>query len=346
MNNLAKRYQGNPILSPESVRPSKTEMVVECLLNPGVFFFENSIWMLVRVAERPVQEDGRISFPVMRSGEMEILSFEMDDPLLDTRDPREPRYDGEVFLSTLSHLRLFKSEDGIDFEDTGSLLMGKGLYESYGVEDCRVATLEDGSYALTYTATSEMGYGVGLRTTRNWKSFDCPGMILPPANKDCAIFEHKIRGRHYCFHRPSGVGLGGHFIWLAHSENLLDWGGHECLAKTRPGYWDCARVGAGAAPIRTEEGLLAIYHGANHENRYCLGALLLDSEDPRKVLARSEKPIMEPDAPYEKEGFFGNVVFSNGHLVEGDRIGLYYGASDTVICQAELSLASILESLK
>ena len=56
--------------------------------------------------------------------------------------------------------------------------------------------------------------------------------------------------------------------------------------------------------------------------------------------------IMEPDAPYEKEGFFGNVVFSNGHLVEGDRIGLYYGASDTVICQAELSLASILESLK
>ena len=104
-------------------------------------------------------------------------------------------------------------------------------------------------------------------------------------------------------------------------------------------------MGAGAAPVRTDKGWLEIYHGANAENRYCLGALLLDLEDPSKVLARSEEPIMEPIAPYEKTGFFGNVVFTNGQCVEGDTIRMYYGASDEVICGATLSIREILASL-
>jgi predicted GH43/DUF377 family glycosyl hydrolase len=109
--------------------------------------------------------------------------------------------------------------------------------------------------------------------------------------------------------------------------------------------WDSARVGAGAAPIRTEKGWLEIYHGANEKHRYCLGALLLDIDDPSIVLARSEEPIVEPMAKYEKTGFFGNVVFTNGHIVNGDEITLYYGASDEVICAARLSISEILSSL-
>ena len=110
--------------------------------------------------------------------------------------------------------------------------------------------------------------------------------------------------------------------------------------------WDSARIGAGCAPIRTSEGWLMIYHGADGDNRYCLGAMLLDAADPSKVLARSDRPIMEPSAPYELTGFFGNVIFTNGHIVEGDRIVMYYGASDEVICRADLSVREILESLK
>ena len=91
----------------------------------------------------------------------------------------------------------------------------------------------------------------------------------------------------------------------------------KCIAMSRPGMWDSARVGAGAAPIRTESGWLEIYHGANKDNRYCLGALLLDLNDPSKVIARSNEPIMEPIAPYEQTGFFGNVIFTNGQIVEG-----------------------------
>ena len=346
MTDLAQRQRGNPLLTPNQVRPSRPDLVVECLLNPGVFRFENEIWLLVRVAERPVQNTGRISFPVIRDGELEIISFEHDDPLLNTEDPREPRYDGETYLSTLSHLRLLRSSDGVRFEDADRPnLTGLGSLEDYGIEDCRVASMEDGSYLLTYTATSANGYGVGLRRTRDWKSFEEFGMILPPANKDCAIFESKINGEYLCFHRPSGVGLGGHYLWLASSPDLAHWGKHHCLARTRPGMWDSGRIGAGAAPIRTDRGWLAVYHGANEDNRYCLGALLLDLEDPSKVVSRSEDPLMEPLEAYERKGFFGNVVFTNGHLLDGNRLTLYYGASDSVICSAELSVSEILQTL-
>jgi predicted GH43/DUF377 family glycosyl hydrolase len=108
---------------------------------------------------------------------------------------------------------------------------------------------------------------------------------------------------------------------------------------------DSARVGAGAAPIRTPAGWLEIYHGADSEHRYCLGALLLDLQQPWKVLARSPQPIMEPIADYERTGFFGNVVFTNGHLVHGDTATLYYGASDSVICGARFSIQEILQAL-
>lgn len=361
MADLTSRHSKNPILKPGDVQPSQPDLVVECLLNPGVFLFGGSIWMLVRVAERPKQVEGQISFPILESGKTKIVSFDLDDPKLDTSDPREPCYDDEVYLSTLSHLRLFKSSDGVHFEDPGlPNLVGEGDMESYGIEDCRVATMDDGEFLLTYSATSPNGVGVGLKKTRDWKHFENAGMIIPPANKDCAIFESKIftdsivsshsfntieSGHYLCFHRPSGVGLGGNYIWLASSPDLQHWGNHVCIAKTRAGMWDEKRIGAGAAPIRTDRGWLAIYHGANHANRYCLGALLLDLGDPTKVLARSHEPIMEPSEEYEQKGFFGNVVFTNGHIVDGDEITLYYGASDTVICMAKLSINEILETL-
>lgn len=346
MTDLAKRFSGNPLLKPEQVAPSRQDMKVECLLNPGAFSYQGETWLLVRVAERPVQQPGKLSFPIMAGENIEILSFDLDDPKLNTDDPREPSYDGEVYLSTLSHLRLFRSQDGKQFIDAERPLMGEGEQESYGIEDCRVASMADGEFLLTYTATSKQGYGVGLRTTCDWETFRNYGLILPPANKDCAIFEEKIDGNYVSMHRPSGVGLGGHYIWLGWSPDLEHWGNHSCIVMTRQGMWDSQRIGAGAAPIKTEQGWLAIYHGANHDYRYCLGALLLDLNDPTKVIARSNDPIMEPIEEYEKEGFFGNVVFTNGHIVEGDTIYLYYGASDTVICGATLSIQDILQSLR
>ena len=216
--------------------------------------------------------------------------------------------------------------------------------ETFGIEDCRVAKI-DSTFYLTYTQVSRHGVGVGLRTTRDWKEFVHEGMIFPPHNKDCALFQERIGGKYYALHRPSSPELGGNYIWLAESPDLVHWGRHRCVAHTREGYWDSARVGAGASPIRTAKGWLEIYHGATKDNRYCLGALLLDLNEPWKVLARSEAPIMEPLEQYEQEGFFGHVIFTNGHIVNGDRLTLYYGAADSVICAATFSVESILAGL-
>jgi predicted GH43/DUF377 family glycosyl hydrolase len=347
MKDLARRFRENPLLKPADIRPSVDGMEVTCLLNPGVFRFNGRTWLLVRVAERPMQVPGKTSFPILSAdGRLEVLEFNSDDPRLDLSDPRVISFDGKDYLTTLSHLRLLVSDDGIAFSEPEHCapLMGSGELETYGIEDCRVAKI-DGKYCLTYTQVSNNGVGVGLRTTRNWEEFVHEGMIFPPHNKDCALFEEKIGRKYYALHRPSSPELGGNYIWMAESPDLIHWGRHRCLAQSREGYWDSARVGAGASPIRTAEGWLEIYHGATKENRYCLGALLLDLDEPWRVIARSETPIMEPLALYEQEGFFGHVIFTNGHLVDGDNLTIYYGAADSVICAAQISIASILSSL-
>lgn len=348
MADLAKRFAENPILRPTDIRPSIDGMQVECLLNPGVFRFDGKTWLLLRVAERPKQKDGKTSFPILDSrGQLEILEFNNDDPKLDRSDPRVIQYDGRDFLTTMSHFRLVSSRDGVHFNEEPSYAsqFGLGELETYGIEDCRVTKL-DGTYYLTFTQVSEHGVGVGLRSTTDWRSFSRHGMILPPHNKDCAIFNERIGGKYYMLHRPSSPAIGGNYIWLAESPNPEYWGRHRCVAHSRPGMWDSARVGAGAAPIRTPEGWLEIYHGTDERHRYCLGALLLELEAPWKVIRRSRDPIMEPIAEYEQTGFFGNVVFTNGHVVDGDTVTLYYGASDTVICGARLSISAILDSLR
>ena len=341
------RNPESPILAPADIAPSSESMQVECLLNPGAFRFDGKIFLLLRVAERPHQVPGEISFPILSAeGGIEVMRISRDDQCLDLTDPRVINWNGDDYLTTMSHLRLVSSVDGVHFEEDPSfpVLFPEGTYESYGIEDCRVAFIE-GRWYLTYTAVSSNGVAVGMRSTSDWKSFTNHGLILPPHNKDCALFEGKVGGRYMVLHRPSSPEIGGNYIWLAESPDLLHWGNHRCLAKTRKGSWDSARVGAGCSPIRTPEGWLMIYHGADEDNRYCLGAMLLDPEDPSKVLRRNVDPIFAPEKPYEKEGFFGNVVFSCGQLVDGDRITMYYGASDQFICRAELSVKDILDSL-
>lgn len=345
---IAKRNPSNPLLRPADLEAGIKGMEIACLLNPGVFRYNGKIWLLLRVAERPVQQDNKISFPIYNSeGKIEVVSFDANDPDLDASDPRVINYKGQDYLTTMSYLRLVSSEDGVHFKDEPAYppIFGEGELEAFGIEDCRVATTDDGFY-LTFTEVSSVAVGVGLIHTTDWKDYTRHGMIFPPHNKDCALFEEKVSGKYYALHRPSSPELGGNYIWLAESPDRIHWGKHKCIATTRKGMWDSARVGAGAAPIRTSEGWLEIYHGADSNHRYCLGALLLDINDPSKVLARSVEPIMEPLADYEQTGFFGNVVFTNGHLVDGDTITMYYGASDEVICSAQFSIAEILNSLK
>jgi len=346
-SDLARRFAANPLLKPADLCPIQTGWKIECLLNPGVFRFAGRVWLLVRVAERPPTRQGFVTIAA-RTETGGIISTEvsLNDPKLRFTDPRVFRYDGADYLTTISHFRLLSSTDGIHFSEDPAYppLLGAGVFEAFGIEDPRVCQIGD-DYYLTYTAVSPNGVAVAMRSTADWKTFKNHGLILPPHNKDCALFDRTIGGLYYALHRPSSPDLGGNFIWLGESPDLIHWGNHVCLIRTRPGMWDSARIGAGASPIRTSRGWLVIYHGADEKSRYCLGAILLDLVNPARVLARTPEPIMEPLEDYETAGFFGNVVFTNGHLVDGDELTVYYGASDSVVCGAHFSITSILDAL-
>ncbi len=335
-------------MSPNDIRPSADNLKIECLLNPGVFRFNNKICMLLRVAERPVQEEGFISFPIYKNKNgLSIMKLKIDDPNLNINDARVIEYKGENYLTTRSHLQIVFSDDGINFYDNPEYgpINGFDSYSSFGIEDCRVVQIVD-TYYLTYTVVSPMGVAVGMSETKDWKNIVNHGLIFHPHNKDCAIFNEKINNKYYAFHRPSSLEIGGNYMWIASSLDLIHWGEYKCIAMTRKGKFDSVRLGAGAAPIKTKKGWLSIYHGATEKNRYCLGALLLDLNDPSKVIARSEEPIMEPTEEYELTGFWGEVIFTNGHLVDNDKLTIYYGAADNVICAASASITEILNSLK
>ena len=346
---LASRFCANPLITPNDIPPSHPDLRVECVLNPGAFRYKDRVGLLLRVAETacdasPETVTALVADPTTACG-VRTITFSRSDPKLHATDPRVFTYDGVDYLTTRSHLRLAWSDDGIRFTvDTNPLITGTDPLETYGVEDCRVTCIGD-TYWLTYTAVSPCGVGVGCVQTTDWRSFGRMELILPPHNKDCAIFELPISGRYYCLHRPSSVQLGGNYIWLAEGPDGHHWGCHRCIARTRPGMWDSERIGAGAAPILTDAGWLEIYHGSDHRGRYCLGALLLDRADPARILARSTTPIMEPQAGYETRGFYSECIFTNGHIVDGDIVTVYYGAADSVVCGATMSIQSILESL-
>ncbi len=343
---IAKRFSENPLLTSDAIKPSSEAMTVAYLLNPAVFRFNKKTWLLIRVAERPKQVKGSITVAFYNEeGELDTRKFSKTDSDLDLTDSNIVRYKLDRYVTTLSYLKLMCSDDGKEFyePENQNAIFSKGEMEAYGIEDCRVTEIND-TYYLTYTMTSRFGAGVGLIQTRDWKRFDRKGMIFPPPNKDCAIFEEKIRDKFYALHRPSSVELGGNYIWLAESPDTLHWGNHKCIATTRNDMWDSAQIGAGCSPIETPQGWLVIYHGADEHDRYCLGALLLDSTDPSHVISRSDSPIMEPTESYELNGA-GSLIFTNGHLVVGDKLYLYYCASNEVICGAELSIKEILGSL-
>jgi len=345
---IVKRFSENPLIKPEDIKPSRDDLIVECVFNPGVFQYKGFIGLLCRVAERPEQKKNYLTIPVMNPfhHKIEFLEFSYKDPLLDYDDPRKFRYGNKGYLTTLSHLHLAWGDDEVNFKiDEKPTIEGETEYETFGVEDARITKIED-TYYITHTSVSENGVCVNLRKTIDWSNFENYGIIFPPHNKDCVLFPEKINGKYYALHRPSGILPGGNFIWISSSPDLIHWGNHSILIRTRDNMWDSERIGACGVPVKTDKGWLVIYHGADNTSRYCVGVMLLDYENPGRVISRCSEPIMEPKEDYEKEGFFGNVVFTNGHLVKGEELIIYYGAADKYVCGGKVKISDILNSIK
>ncbi len=345
---MVHRFSNNPLFTPSDLKPSRSNLEIIGVFNPAATLFEGKRLLMLRVAERAIPETGHVATPILdpKTGEVCIRQFRLNDPLLQMEDPRFFTYNGELFLTSLSHFRIAASEDGVNFTiDPHRTMLPHGSYEAFGIEDARITQLE-GTFYINYTAVSSDGVVTALASTTDFKNFQRLGVIFGPDNKDVALFPEKINGRYHAFHRPAVKHAGLPSIWTASSDNLLDWGRHEIVISPRRGSWDCERVGASTSPVKTPEGWLSIYHAADHNTRYCLGALLLDLEKPWIVHARSQEPFFVPEAPYEKEGFMQNVIFHNGTIDTGDGfLELYYGGADLVSCRSKVQIADLLAHL-
>jgi predicted GH43/DUF377 family glycosyl hydrolase len=342
------RSPHNPIIKPKDIKPSRDDFEVVGVFNAGVARFRDEVVLLLRVAEKPINTQPGVVLTALydvTKADMVTKEFSKRDPANDFSDPRLIITPDGTYLTSISHLRLARSEDGVRFEiEDAPALAPANRYEAFGIEDPRI-TFVAGTYYVDYVAVSLLGVTSCLASTVDFSSFERHGVMFCPENKDVVIFPEKISGKFYALHRPSSPLFRSNDIWMAESPDLLCWGNHRYLMGPRPGRWDELKVGAGTAPFRIDAGWLEVYHGANRSNRYCLGTVLLDSQEPWRVIARSTEPILEPQADYECGGFFGNVVFSCGLLFEDDTLKLYYGAADTVICYAELPLKDVLDKL-
>ena len=245
------------------------------------------------------------------------------------------------------------SEDGIKFkvdakpclipEDHKNILK----YVEWGIEDPRVVKIDD-KYYLTYTGYSRFMPIVVLSATNDFKNFNVLGPISLPSNKDCSLFPEKINGKYFKVDRPTADQR--HDIWISKSKDLIHWGGYEHLAEPISGTWENDKIGNSTPPIKTKEGWLMLYHGVRGfgiSSLYKLGVMLLDLEKPWIIKGRSKEPILSPELDYERVGDVGNVVFSNGWIVEdGGEVKIYYSGADTNISLATTSVEYLLSHCK
>jgi predicted GH43/DUF377 family glycosyl hydrolase len=256
----------------------------------------------------------------------------------------------------ISSLGYAKSTDGETLlERTTEPVFGPTEpYEEFGCEDPRI-TLFEGTFYVFYTAYSRRGPRIAAASTSDFRRFTRYGIVGPDHDdKDCALFPERIKGQFAAAHRIEPnielvlfdrVKVLDHVPRNPNSERYLK--RIEANAILKPERkWEAQKVGLGPPPIRTNSGWLIIYHGVDPNTVYRAGAALLDLENPYRVIARTEEPILEPEENYERVGVVPNVVFPEGAVVTGDVLRIYYGGADRVVCTATTSMKQLMESLE
>jgi predicted GH43/DUF377 family glycosyl hydrolase len=255
----------------------------------------------------------------------------------------------------LSHLCAARSANGIDDwridpRPTMPAIPGEYPEEIWGIEDPRITYVPElEQYAIAYTSFARGGPGVSLALTRDFKSFQRYGVVMPPEDKDAALLPRRIDGRWALIHRPM-TSLGAH-MWISYSPDLRHWGSHKVILEARRGgWWDANKIGLCSPPIETAKGWLMIYHGVRKTasgSIYRLGLALFDLESPEICLQRGDSWMFGPEAAYECGGDVKDVVFPCGQTIaaDGDTIHLYYGAADSTMALATGSISSLLSWL-
>jgi predicted GH43/DUF377 family glycosyl hydrolase len=275
-------------------------------------------------------------------------------------NPAVTEHDGGVCLlmrvedmNGFSNIYAAFSPNGVDdwqFEQEPFLQYGlpENRYEAWGCEDPRITYVaEEGCWYITYVAVSPMGPAVALARSHDLRRAERLALVGPNNDKDGVLFPERIKDRWLLFHRPD-LSTSEH-IWSAYSPDLIHWGEpHSVLREGDGPAWDSRKVGAGAPPVRVDDGWLLIYHGVKGyggELVYRVGVALFDLERPHKCIARASDWVLQAEADYELTGVAPNVIFPTGVLLRGDELWMYYGAADTYVCLARAKIGDVMEAL-
>lgn len=309
---MLERFAGNPIISPVANHPWETKYT----FNPAAIYLDNKVHILYRA----MGDDDTSVIGYASSPDGFHLEERLDEPVYVPREEFEK-----------------KRHPGFS-----------------GCEDPRLTLIDDTIY-MCYTAYDGVNPPrIGLSTiqkedfiAKRWAAWTKPILISAPGvdNKDSCIVAEKIGGRYAIFHRLPPC------IWIDFVSDLKfgdnTWiGGHPIMGP-RANAWDSLKIGLGDAPNKTEDGWLMIYHGVSkYDVKYRLGAALLDLENPNRVIARLNNPILEPEMDYENKGYREGTVFACGSVIIGDTLYIYYGGADKYVGVATCKLKDILDALK
>lgn len=268
----------------------------------------------------------------------------------------------ELSLSTIGHAI---SQDGVNFVKKGQLIKPEKEWEKYGCEDPRITKI-DGQYFILYTALSEYpprpeGIRVGLAISKDLKTIQAKHLVTHFNAKAMALFPEKI-GNQYAAILTADTDRPPARIGLACFNQLSDlWS---------PGFWNkwykCLdhyrysinlrrlnsdQIEVGAVPVKTEHGWLLVYaHIQNYYNPqkrlFGIEVALLDKNNPREIIARTDEPIISPSVKYEQKGAVENVIFPSGALIEKNTLRIYYGATDNYSALAEVNMEDLFLAMR
>ncbi|MEX0934492.1 MAG: hypothetical protein WDZ42_01695, partial [Candidatus Saccharimonadales bacterium] len=331
-----KRHHQNPIISPEGGQPWESVGT----FNPAVLHHEDKVHILYRAADK--NGVSYVGYAVSHDGVN--IDYRHNMPCY------WPRADFESGFGERPYSRWSKG-----FASGGTW---------GGCEDPKV-TLIDGRVYMTYVGHSGTP-GILLITSidlddflnHRWKKWTWPKVLYYPRigpdinppfgesiNKSAVIFPERINGKYVIFHRIPPV------VRIHYADSLEDLGYPNELEihasiESRSHSWDSQKLSIGSTPIRTQEGWLVIYHAVDSRDssKYKIGAMLLDHNDPEKILHRTNSPILEPDMDYENDWKPG-VAYPSGAAIINDTLHVYYGGGDKHVCVASANIDDFLEDL-
>lgn len=253
-------------------------------------------------------------------------------------------------------LYLGRSEDGVHWTlETTPIVFHKrdgSRFEYPYAYDPRLIKIED-AYYVVFCADIE-GPSIYTAKTHDFKYFEMIPNNFLPFNRNGVLFPEKVNGMYLMLSRPSDDGntpFGN--IYLSESPDMLYWGNHKLLMKnfhTGYNYWERVKIGAGPAPIKTDEGWILIYHGVQktcNAMTYSFGVAVLDLDDPSKVKYRADRYLLTPEEIYERVGFTDNVCFPCAALVDSQgKVTIYYGVADTNMAIAFTTVDKLIDFAK